>query len=102
MIAARQERFAMIAGWTRSLATGSRRARRRLQPVALRLPEHYAVFMESYYGPLVKARERLTAEGRWEDCRAEILALAERRNEATDGSPFMNAEYLIVAGRKAV
>jgi SAM-dependent methyltransferase len=64
-------------------------------------PEHYVVFMETYYGPLVKARERLTAEGRWEDCRGEILALAERLNEATDGSLFMNAEYLIAAGRKA-
>jgi SAM-dependent methyltransferase len=63
-------------------------------------PEHYVVFMETYYGPLVKARERLTAEGRWEDCRREILAMAERRNEATDGSLFMHAEYLVAAGRK--
>jgi SAM-dependent methyltransferase len=64
-------------------------------------PEHYVVFMETYYGPTVKARERLTGEGRWEECRAEILALAERYNEATDGSFFMNAEYLVTVGRKA-
>jgi SAM-dependent methyltransferase len=63
--------------------------------------EHYVVFMETYYGPLLKARERLTGEGRWEDCRGEILAMAERRNEATDGSLFMHAEYLVAAGRKA-
>jgi hypothetical protein len=62
--------------------------------------EHYVVFMETYYGPLLKARERLTAEGRWEDCRGEILAMAERRNEATDGSLFMHAECLVAAGRK--
>ena len=43
-------------------------------------------FMETAYGPTVKARQRLTGEGRWQDCRAEMLALAERRNEATDGS----------------
>jgi SAM-dependent methyltransferase len=61
--------------------------------------EHYVVFMESYYGPTVKARERLTAEVRWEECRGEILALAERRNEATDGSLLMNAEYLVAVGR---
>jgi SAM-dependent methyltransferase len=63
--------------------------------------EHYVVFMESYYGPTLKARERLTAEGRWEECRGEILALAERYNEATDGSLFMHAEYLVTVGRKA-
>jgi hypothetical protein len=57
--------------------------------------------MESYYGPTLKARERLTAEGRWEECRGEILALAERYNEATDGSLFMHAEYLVTVGRKA-
>jgi ubiquinone/menaquinone biosynthesis C-methylase UbiE len=62
--------------------------------------EHYVVFMESYYGPTLKARERLTAEGRWEECRGEILALAERRNRATDGSLLMSAEYLVVVGRK--
>ena len=63
--------------------------------------EHYVVFMETYYGPMVKARERLTSEGRWEECRGEILAIAERRNEATDGSLLMHAEYLVVVGRRA-
>jgi SAM-dependent methyltransferase len=63
--------------------------------------EHNVVFMETHYGPMVKARERLTAEGRWEECRAEILALVERRNEATDGSLAMSAEYLVTVGHKA-
>jgi SAM-dependent methyltransferase len=62
--------------------------------------EHYVAFMETNYGPTVKARERLTAEGRWEECRGEILALAERRNEATDGSTLMLAEYLVAVGHK--
>jgi SAM-dependent methyltransferase len=62
--------------------------------------EHYVVFMETHYGPTVKARERLSAENRWQECRAEILALAERRNEATDGSLLMHAEYLIAVGSK--
>jgi hypothetical protein len=56
--------------------------------------------METAYGPTVKARERLTAEGRWQDCRAEMLALAERHNSATDGSLLMQAEYLIAVGVK--
>ena len=57
--------------------------------------------METAYGPTLKARERLTAEGRWDACREEILALAERRNEATDGTLLMRAEYLVAVGRKA-
>jgi SAM-dependent methyltransferase len=63
--------------------------------------EHYVTFMETHYGPTVKARERLSAEGRWEECRAEIVAMADRRNEAPDGSLLMYAEYLIAIGRKA-
>jgi ubiquinone/menaquinone biosynthesis C-methylase UbiE len=62
--------------------------------------EHYVVFMETQYGPTLKARERLSAEGRWEQCREEIHAMAERRNEATDGSLLMHAEYLIAVGSK--
>jgi hypothetical protein len=56
--------------------------------------------METHYGPMLKARERLTAEGRWEQCRGQIVALAERRNE-TDGSLLMQAEYLVAVGHKA-
>jgi SAM-dependent methyltransferase len=62
--------------------------------------EHYVAFMETHYGPTVKARERLTAEGRWDECRGEILALAERRNEAADGGLLMWAEYLVAVGHK--
>ena len=63
--------------------------------------EHYVVFMETHYGPTLKARERLTAEGRWEECRSEILAMAERRNLAADGSLQFNAEYLVAVGHNA-
>jgi SAM-dependent methyltransferase len=62
-------------------------------------PEHFVRFMETQYGPTLKARERLSAEGRWEDCRAEIVEMAERRNDAGDGRLLMNAEYLVVVGR---
>ena len=63
--------------------------------------ESFVAFMETHYGPTVKARERLTAEGRREDARAEIVALAEHHNDATDGTLLMNAEYLVVVGRHA-
>ena len=63
-------------------------------------PEAWVSFMETAYGPTVKARQRLTGEGRWQECRAEMLALAQRRNQATDGSLHMEAEYLITIGHK--
>ena len=75
---------------------------RGLNPWRFDSPEHYVVFMETHYGPMLKARERLTGEGRWEECRGEILADVRRRNEATDGSLLMHAEYLVTIGRKAV
>ena len=56
--------------------------------------------METNYGPTLKARERLSAEGRWDDCRAAIHEMAERRNEATDGTLLIQAEYLIAIGIK--
>ena len=63
-------------------------------------PEAWVSFMETAYGPTVKARAKLSAEGRWNECRAEMLALAERHNVATDGSLLMQAEYLITIGHK--
>lgn len=63
--------------------------------------EDWVAFMETRYGPTIKARERLSGEGRWDDCREEVLAMAERRNAASDGSLLLWAEYLVIAGRKA-
>jgi hypothetical protein len=62
--------------------------------------EAWVSFMETQYGPTLKASERLGAEGRWEECRGEILAMAERRNAAGDGSLLLWAEYLVATGRK--
>jgi SAM-dependent methyltransferase len=63
--------------------------------------EHFVVFFETNYGPTLKARERLEADGRWAELREELHALAELHNEATDGSLLMQAEYLVTIGRKA-
>lgn len=62
--------------------------------------EHYVSFFETNYGPTVKARERLTEEGRWDDCRAEIVEMLERRNVATDGTLDVPGEYLLVVARR--
>jgi SAM-dependent methyltransferase len=73
---------------------------RGLNPWRFDSAEHWVVFMETHYGPTLKARERLTSEGRWEECRGELVAMAERRNEAADGSLLVYGEYLVTVGRK--
>jgi SAM-dependent methyltransferase len=60
----------------------------------------YVTFMETRYGPTVKARERLEAEGRWDECRAEIVELTQRHDTAHDGTLEMWAEYLVIVGYK--
>src|SRR5581483_5034859 len=51
-------------------------------PLRFDSAEHYVSFMETSYGPMLKARERLTTDGRWDACRAELVAMMERRNVA--------------------
>ena len=63
--------------------------------------EQLVSFFETRYGPVLKARERLSADGRWEECRAEIVAMAQRRNEASDGRLLWKSQYLVVLGHKA-
>jgi SAM-dependent methyltransferase len=62
--------------------------------------DEFVRFMETNYGPTLKARERLSAEGRWQECRDEIVAMAERHNEAADGGLLMHAEYMVAVGTK--
>jgi hypothetical protein len=49
---------------------------------------------------MVKVRERLSAGGAWAACRAELIDLAERRNEDPCGGLLMQAEYLITLGTR--
>jgi len=57
----------------------------------------YQRFFEERYGPTIKAQEKLAPQGRWDDCRAELRELFERRNTATDGSCRIEAEYLAIS-----
>ena len=57
----------------------------------------YQTFFEHHYGPTIKAQEKLTPQGRWGDCRAELRELFERRNTATDGSCRIQAEYVAIS-----
>ena len=42
-----------------------------------------------------------TSQGRWEDLRADLVALTETMNVAGDGSVHVPSEYLVVIGHKA-
>jgi len=56
-------------------------------------------FMADNYGPILKARERLSAEGRWDDLRSELIAVSEATNVADRGF-CAPSEYLVAHGRK--
>lgn len=62
-------------------------------------PRGFIAFMADNYGPLLKARERLEAEGRWEHLHEDLLALCERSNRSAD-SFLVASEYLLARGRK--
>ena len=61
--------------------------------------EDWIRFLETTYGPTMAARQRLEPEGTWQDLRRALVALWESFNEASDGMR-VNAEYLLVLGRK--
>ncbi len=62
--------------------------------------DEYMTFFEERYGPTLKAKERLLADGRWDACRAEMRALYEEMNVATDGTLHIDSEYLVSVIRR--
>lgn len=54
---------------------------------------------ETKFGPVIKAREHLASEGRWEAARADFVALYAR-HASESGSLSFPAEYLVALGRK--
>ncbi len=61
----------------------------------------YQTFFEERYGPTIKAQEKLEAEGRWSECRAELRELFDRLNTATDGTCRIEAEYVAISIRRS-
>jgi SAM-dependent methyltransferase len=56
-------------------------------------------YMAHHYGPLLKARERLSQEGSWDELRRDLVALCERFNVFMDGFCALS-EYLLARGTK--
>lgn len=55
----------------------------------------FMTFFEELYGPTKRAKEKLSAEGGWDDLRGELVELYERLNEATDGTLHIESEFLL-------
>lgn len=56
--------------------------------------------LAGYYGPLLQARNKLSADGRWPALRDELIALSTELNTAEDGSFRAPSAYLVTLARK--
>jgi len=62
-------------------------------------PAAFVDYMADNYGPLLKAKERLTPLGTWTDLRDDLVALSERSSLTPNGFRTPS-EFLLVRGRK--
>jgi SAM-dependent methyltransferase len=62
-------------------------------------PEGSVAYNERALGPVVMAKAALEPEGKWAALRADLLELAERTNQATDGTMQADSEYLVSVAR---
>ncbi|MFI2433187.1 class I SAM-dependent methyltransferase [Streptomyces sp. NPDC018957] len=61
--------------------------------------EHAVTVFENKPGPLRAHRSALRALGRWERARADLAALFDTHNRATDGTLALDVPYLLALGR---
>jgi SAM-dependent methyltransferase len=57
--------------------------------------ESWMEHCERNLGPIVMAKAALEPQGKWDTARADLVALAERYDEADDGTMRARAEYLL-------
>jgi SAM-dependent methyltransferase len=61
--------------------------------------EDWVDYMATNYGPLLRAREKLTPSGQWAELHAEIVALTAALDRGRPGALHVDSEYLLVIGR---
>ena len=61
--------------------------------------EKWLAYGEEKLGPMVMARAALEPQGKWDALHADLAALYERENKATDGSFRVEPEYLVTIAR---
>jgi SAM-dependent methyltransferase len=61
--------------------------------------EVFIDMLADFYGPLLQARTKLTADGRWDTLRSELIALSTELNADSDGGFRAPSDYLIALAR---
>jgi SAM-dependent methyltransferase len=61
--------------------------------------EEWVDYMAANYGPLLKAREKLTPDGRWDELREQIVGITASFDRGEPGALCIDSEYLLVLGR---
>jgi SAM-dependent methyltransferase len=73
-----------------------------LNPIAgFTSPWDFVDYMTAKYGPLLKARERLAPDGRWDDLRAELAAITFAFDRGGPSAMYVESEYLLALARVA-
>ena len=62
--------------------------------------EALTTLYEEKFGPVVKAKELLEPQGRWDALRGDLVRLFDSHNEAKNGGIAYPAEYLVAVGAK--
>jgi Methyltransferase domain len=62
-------------------------------------PESWVAYNERVLGPTVMTKAALEPQGKWEQCRSDLVSLYEEANEASDGDFSAPAEYLLTVAR---
>jgi SAM-dependent methyltransferase len=63
-------------------------------------PEDWVEFMEANYGPLITAREKLSADT-WAEVHRELIDLTTSLDQGAPGALRVESEYLLTLGRRA-
>jgi len=62
-------------------------------------PESWVAYNERVLGPTIMTKAALEPQGRWEQCRNDLVDLYRKHNRAADGSFSAPAEYLLSVAR---
>jgi SAM-dependent methyltransferase len=62
--------------------------------------EAFIDMLADFYGPLLQARTKLSADGRWDTLRNELIVLSTELNTASGGGFRAPSDYLITLARK--
>ena len=73
---------------------------RELNPfLGFRSADDWVEFMATNYGPLLAAREKLAADGRWEQLREELVEVTASLDTSGGGELRVASEYLVTLAR---